>query len=253
MRLCGVKNGVEITTIADVPSRGTGLGSSSSLTVGLLNALHFFRGNRKTAKELAEDACKIEIGVVREPIGKQDQFIAAFGGLRFIEFNSDESVKVTPIKLSGSTQRKLQENLLLFFTGQTRKASEILSEQKKNVELSREKFEALSRMKALAVEMRNSLQKNSVEKVGELLHENWKLKKTLASGISNEGIEKFYGTALNAGASGGKILGAGGGGFLLLFVPKENQEKVRGTLNLKELKFGFESEGSRIILDERKQ
>lgn len=242
LKLVGVAKGIEIVSIADIPA-GTGLGSSSSFTVGLLNALHAYNGSLKSAEELAREACHIEIDILREPIGKQDQYIAAYGGLRYIQFNLDETVFTEPIMYAQESKDELNRNLLLFYTGDTREARSILGHQKANT-----KMEPLKGMRDLAFELRNYLNSNSSPDIlGEFLHKGWLLKKQLASSISNNKIDEYYKKALNAGALGGKVLGAGGGGFLLLYCPGERQSKVREALSdLTLTKFSFEPEGSKI-------
>ncbi|MCK4385252.1 MAG: GHMP kinase [candidate division Zixibacteria bacterium] len=239
-------NGVEITTTADVPA-GTGLGSSSSFTVGLLLALYSHLGIFASKERIAKEACEIEINKLKEPIGKQDQYAAAYGGLSFIKFHPDGTVSVDPVIMKSDTLRKLQENLLMFYTGDVRSASAILKEQRENTK-SKEKFNNLEKMTELAHSLLDSLQNNNLSLFGEILHEGWLLKKTLANGISNGEINHYYDIALKNGAKGGKLLGAGGGGFLLFYCEKEDQEKLRLALsNLKELKFKFDFEGAKVI------
>jgi D-glycero-alpha-D-manno-heptose-7-phosphate kinase len=247
MKLTGVVRGIEITTIADIPSTGTGLGSSSTFTVGILNALHAYKGEHVSAETLAKEACKVEIEIVGEPIGKQDQYISAYGGFQFIQFNKDGSVFVDPVVISSEMKKELQENLMLFYTGITRKANTILAEQKKNS--SKEKLDELRALKDLAIKAKKGLEVDkSTDGFGELLDEGWKLKKKLASGITKPEIDEMYGSAKKAGAIGGKIAGAGGGGFLMLYVPKKKQEAVRSALShLKETTVKFEPQGSKII------
>lgn len=244
LKMTCVEGGVEVTTMADIPA-GTGLGSSSSLTVGLLNALYAYQGKFVSAERLAKEACKIEIDIVKEPIGKQDQYIAAYGGLQHIRFNKDEGVFVDPVICNNSTKETLSQNLMLFFTGITRSANTILSEQNKKTEIN---IGVLRKIRVLSEKINDSLTKNNLIEFGKLLDEGWQLKKKLASGITNELIENCYNKALKAGALGGKLLGAGGGGFILLYCEKEKQDKVRKALSsLKETKFSFEPQGSKII------
>jgi D-glycero-alpha-D-manno-heptose-7-phosphate kinase len=247
MKLTGVTKGIEITTISDIPSHGTGLGSSSTFTVGILNALHEYNGKRVPAEQLAKEACQIEIDIVKEPIGKQDQFIAAYGGLQFIQFNKDGSVKVEQIAISSDMKKDLNDNLMLFYTGMTRKANTILTEQKANS--SEKKLSELKLLKALAFEGKKAIESDrTTMEFGRLLDEGWKIKKSLAKGVSNNEIDQMYDAARSAGALGGKVAGAGGGGFLLLYVPKTGQESVRRALSgLKEVKFKFEPLGSKIV------
>ena len=246
MKLAGVTKGVEITTIADIPAKGTGLGSSSSLTVGLLNALYAYKGKRVPTRQLAEEACKIEIDIIGEPIGKQDQYIAAYGGLKHFYFKPNGSVMVEPLLVTGGKIKRLQENLLLFYTYVTRSANSILKEQKAK---TNDRIDALRRLKKLVQPLRGCLEGgNDLDIFGAILHKGWEVKKGLASKITNDTIDRYYRKALDAGASGGKILGAGGGGFLLLYCRKPYQRRVKEALKgLRYLPFEFEPEGSRII------
>lgn len=244
----GIKGGIEITSIADIPSRGTGLGSSSAFTVGLLNALSAFKTNFASAESLAKEACRIEIEICGEPIGKQDQYASAFGGLNFIQFNEDDTVFTNPIICKRETVETLQENTLVFYTGLTRSASSLLKVQDENLKQSAEKREAMKKMVKLAFEMRDALQQNSLDGFGETLHENWLLKKSMTDGVTSEQIEDWYSQARKAGAAGGKLLGAGQGGFLMFYAPKEKHRDVASALkNLRQVRFGFEPEGSKII------
>ncbi|MCK4539868.1 GHMP kinase [Candidatus Parcubacteria bacterium] len=243
-KLTGV-SGVEIVSMSDAPVSGVGLGSSSSFAVGLLNALYSYKGENKTPEELAQEACKIEIDILKKPIGKQDQYIAAYGGLKTITFNPDESVKVENIPVSENLIKGLDSNLLLFYTGKTRNADQILSKQKINTQ---DKIKSLIKMRGFVNILKEDLINSDIDKIGELLHQNWLEKKQLANGISDPEIDINYQKAINQGALGGKICGAGGGGFFLFYAKKENQEKIRQALkNLKETPFGFEPEGSKII------
>ena len=250
LRKVGIRGGVEIATMADIPSEGSGLGSSSSVTVGLLHALYAYKGYLVTPERLAREACEIEIDVLGKPIGKQDQYIAAYGGLRRIVFNPDESVTVTSIELPDEQKRRFSESLLLFYTGVTRKADVILSEQKRNI-IS--KSQTLDRMKAQVDEILSCLVEGKPEKVGDILDEGWRNKRQLAERISNTEIDAMYEKALAVGAIGGKIAGAGGGGFLLLYCPVAYQSAVRATLaNLKELPFALERDGTKVIFNARR-
>jgi len=249
MRIAGVTKGVEITTLADIPAHGTGLGSSSSVTVGLLQAFYAYQGEFKTAESLAQEACRIEIDILGKPIGRQDQYIAAYGNMRFITFN-DGAVELEKIHLSSEDRRKLNENLLLFYTGLARNSDVVLSEQKANIN---DHLETLSEMKGLAFKAKGAILVGAFDELGKLLDQSWKLKKQLASKISNSEIDKMYETARKAGAIGGKITGSGGGGFLLLYCPKERQDKVREALKgLRELPFRFEQDGSKVIFNYRR-
>jgi D-glycero-alpha-D-manno-heptose-7-phosphate kinase len=247
-----IPGGVEITTIADIPSSGTGLGSSSTFTVGLLHALNEYRGQAMDASALAQGACHIEIDLCAEPIGKQDQYAAAFGGMNFIEFGSDESVVVTPIGASAKTLQDLRSHLLVLYTGKTRSASALLQEQ--SVELGKDphKQQAMHRMVQLARDLKDELCANRIDAFGEILHEGWMLKKTLVSGISANEIDLWYESARSAGAVGGKILGAGAGGFLLLYAPPERHPAILQALpQLKPISVGFDVLGSQIIFNEK--
>jgi D-glycero-alpha-D-manno-heptose-7-phosphate kinase len=249
MRLTGVTRGVEITTLADVPSEGTGLGSSSSITVALLHALYAMRGESKTAETLAQEACRIEIDLLKKPIGVQDQYIAAYGNMRFLRFNGNK-VEIESISISPEKKRALNDNLVLFYTGSTRKADSILSEQKANIGA---KVGVLKEMTRLAFTAHQALRDGALDEFGEMLHQGWELKKQLATSITNPAIEEMYQAARRAGALGGKITGAGGGGFLLLYCPVERKQPVRQALRgLRELPFHFENDGSKVIFNYRR-
>ena len=246
LKLVGITKGIEVASLADVRA-GTGLGSSGTFTVGLLNALYAYQGILKSAEELAREACHIEIDILRDPIGKQDQYIAAYGGLRYIQFNPDETVATDPIILLPENREALVQNLLLLYTGDVREASSILGEQKVNTRKGNI-MNALEKLRDMAIELKEQLSSNApADIMGEFLHNGWLLKRQLASGISNKKIDSYYEKALAAGALGGKILGAGGGGFLLLYCPREKQSQVKESLGLRELEFSFEPEGSKII------
>ena len=249
LRKTGIANGIEITTMGDIPSAGSGLGSSSTVAVGALHALYSYRGNLITAEQLAREACEIEIETLGKPIGVQDQYIAAYGGLRYFVFTKD-GVCSERVQLSVPLLRRLNESLMLFFTGVTRKADHILKEQKDNIA---ERLASLRRMKAMVHEGRAALQAGRLDALGELLHEAWEEKKKLASQISNGEIDEMYAAARRAGAIGGKIAGAGGGGFLLLYCPPEKREAVRAALSrLRELPFQIEPDGSKVIFNYRR-
>jgi len=250
MRKTGVERGVEISTMADIPSEGSGLGSSSSVTVGLLHALYTFQGQLVTPEQLAREACDIEIEVLGKPIGKQDQYIAAYGGLRFIEFNADESVTVQSVAMSEEQRRRFGESLLLFYTGITRKADNILVKQKQNIEAQ---VATLDKMKAQTAEIFDALTTGNMNRVGRVLDTGWRHKRQLADSISTGEIDQLYDRALDAGAMGGKIAGAGGGGFLLLYCPADRQSAVRQALSsMKELPFALERDGTKVIFNARR-
>ena len=248
LRKTGIDRGVEITTIADIPA-GTGLGSSSTLTVGLLHALYAYADRFSGAERLAREACEIEIDTLGQPIGKQDQYAAAYGGLNYIHFNRDDSVLVEPIICQPSTRRRLAESLLLFYTHMQRRSSDILSEQVTKTRHGKANRE-LGLLVRLAEELHEALCNNHPEAIGKLLHRSWMIKRQIASGITDPRIDGWYKAALESGAQGGKILGAGGGGFLLLYCePEEQGQLIRRmeALGLRRIPFSFEGQGSRII------
>lgn len=245
LKMLGIDYPIEITNNADIPAR-TGLGSSSTFTVGLLNALHALEGEHVSSKQLAEEACHIEIERLGRPIGKQDQYAAAFGGLNHIRFNKNEDVSVSPIVCKEETRRKLFDSLLLFYTGITRDASEILEKQAKQ---QIKNMQSLRDIKNMTNEFIGIIQNgHDIDRLGKLLNEAWIKKKSLTKDITNDIIDKYYEKAKDAGAEGGKILGAGGGGFLLIFARKERHQEIRNALTeLKELGMRYEPEGSKII------
>lgn len=248
LRLTGIDGGIEITSVADIPAKGTGLGSSSSFTVGLLNALHAHAGRHASSDQLAREACEIEMDRCGEPIGKQDQYAAAHGGLNFMRFQQDDSVVVEPLICRRETLRRLEESLIVFYTGLTRSASDILRRQQAAMGATRRKHAAMRRMVALAEAMRGDLQNNRLDGFGGMLHENWELKRRLAEGITNPGIDAWYSKARRAGAEGGKLLGAGSGGFLMFCAPVERHDAIARALGeLRRMDFRFEPQGSRII------
>lgn len=242
-----VSGAIEISSNADVPA-GTGLGSSSAFTVGFLNNLYATFGKYVLKGRLAEEACDIEINKLKEPIGKQDQYAVALGGLNVIKFNLDGTVNVEPVHLKKEIYKALEDNLVMFYTGKNREASSILIEQRKNLEINKDKINILKKMVDLVPVMREALHRGNLDEFGKILHQNWLFKQQLASGITDEHINNLYNKALENDAVGGKILGAGGGGFLLFYCEKKNQEKLKKALSpLRELKFKFDNEGSKII------
>lgn len=250
LRLTGITSGVEITTMGDIPSEGSGLGSSSTVTVGALHAMYAYLGEIVSAERLAREACTIEIVNLKKPIGVQDQYIAAYGGIRFMEFKPDGEVNVEKINISTDARRALNDNFLLFFTGISRQADSILSEQKSNI---KDRLIELREIKHMAYQARTYLEAENFDALGELMHQSWELKKRLAGAVSNQRINEMYEAARRAGAIGGKIAGAGGGGFLLLYVPYERQHKVRAALkDLQELPFRLEADGTKIIFNYRR-
>jgi D-glycero-alpha-D-manno-heptose-7-phosphate kinase len=247
MKKTGVKKGVEITTLSDIPAEGSGLGSSASITVALLQALYLHQSIPVDVERLAREACEIEIKILDKPSGKQDQYIAAYGGLKHFEFKPDESVLTTVPKVDNNFIRHLDSHLMLFFTGKTRKSAKILARQKKKII---DTAPILKKMRDQSYKVLRAFEKGNLKFLGEALDYGWELKKKLAGGISNPDIDQMYQKAKNAGAIGGKIAGAGGGGFLLLFVPLEKQTKVRQALsNFKELNFNLERDGAKSIFN----
>ncbi len=242
--------GVEISSMADIPA-GTGLGSSSTFTVALLQLLYTYTGQYVSKYKIAKEACAVEIEKIGEPIGKQDQFAAAFGGLKFYEFLQNGYVNVEPVIMAPESYNKLEDNLLMFYLGGTHSASAILKEQSNNVK-SIDKASVQKQMCDITRTLKEELQKNNVDAMGELLYENWMLKKSLASGITNPLIDDAYERAINAGATGGKLLGAGGAGFLLFYVPQDKQVSVRAALSdLREMDFEMDNSGASIVMTDR--
>ncbi|MBC7235084.1 MAG: GHMP kinase [Chloroflexi bacterium] len=257
LRLTGIAHQVELSTMGDIPSEGSGLGSSSTVTVGCLNAMYAYLGRLVDAETLARQACQIEIDILGKPIGKQDQYIAAYGGLRFIRFLPDDGheaasgdVIVESIAMDEEVRRALNERLLLFYTGVTRSAGSILREQVANIEV---RTDVLIGLRDLAQEGREHLEAGRLDALGACMHRGWEFKRRLASAISSQAIDEMYEAARRAGALGGKITGAGGGGFMLLYCPPKSQDAVRYALRgLRELPFRLERDGSKVILNVRR-
>jgi len=244
----GIDGGIEITTVADIPSRGTGLGSSSSFAVGLLNALAAYNGRHLSRDDLASESCKIEIELCGEPIGKQDQYAAAFGGLNLIEFHVDDTVTVSPVILRPELRDMLASRLLVLYTGITRSASSILQVQSNEIVTNGVKRAALVRMTELARQLTEELRTGHLDSFGEILHENWRLKRGLTDSISTSQIDDWYETALRNGAGGGKLMGAGSGGFMLFYAPEERHtDIVKSLAPLRRMNVKFDLLGSRII------
>jgi len=243
--------GLEITSMADIPA-GTGLGSSGSFTTALLKAMHTYHGTAITPGELAEQACHIEIDRLREPIGKQDQYIAAYGGLTCFRFREDDGVDVWPLDIDRETLFNLEDNLLLFFTGYSRSASSILSEQdRKSKQNDRSMIDQLHFVKDLGLQSQEALETGDLQRFAELMHVHWEHKKKRSGSMSNGTIDRWYELARENGAIGGKLIGAGGGGFLLFYT--ENTRKLRRAMleaGLCEVRFRFSFEGTRTILDD---
>ncbi len=247
MQMTGVTGGVEITTLADIPSTGSGLGSSSSVTVGLLHALFAYQGRQVSAEDLAERACTIEIDLCGKRIGKQDQYIAALGGIRDIRFGPGDRVVAEELQLSALERRALQEQVLLFYTGVTRSADAILREQDANIECTLDQLHLLRDLAGTAV---HRLNHGDLDALGDALREGWYIKRKLAAGVSNDQIDVAVDRAMDAGASGAKVTGAGGGGFLLVICPIESQGAVRRSLaDMPELPIRLDRFGSRVMLN----
>jgi D-glycero-alpha-D-manno-heptose-7-phosphate kinase len=246
LKMTGIKKCVEIVTMGDIPA-GTGLGSSSTVTVGALHAFHTYCNQSINIEKLAREACEIECDILNKPIGYQDQYIASYGGLRFFEFHQDGSVSHQIVEIDPEITNQLSNRLMLFFSGTTRKSETILFEQKNNIHNN---LNALSKLKEITCEARIALTEGRLNAIGHLLRESWELKKSLAVGICNGELEEIYQIALKAGALGGKVTGAGGGGFLMLYCPADKKEMVRSALShLKELHFRLEPNGSRVIFN----
>lgn len=241
-------NGVEIASMADVTA-GTGLGSSSTFTVALLKLLYTYQHRYVSTYHIAKEACDIEITDLGNPIGKQDQFASAFGGLKFYEFLPNGFVKIEPIVMDPESYRKLENNCVMFYTGITHDANKVLAEQKKNIENDKKKDEILLQMCDLARDLKRHFEMNDVDYLGECLAKGWELKKQMASTITGGPIDELYEKGIKAGATGGKLLGAGGGGFLLFYVPTEEiKENVRKAFkDYKELPFELDNSGVSII------
>ena len=243
----GIKKGIEIITLADITAKGSGLGSSSVLTVGLLNALYHFKGMQVSSEQIANEACIIEIDMLKKPIGKQDQYIAAYGGIKKIEFNADHSVTVTDLALSDTDKNKLQASIILHNTSVMRKAESVLEEQSNNIS---NKIEELKTIAGLVNELETAFNNKQFEVLGNLLAINWENKKKLASAVSTPHINEMVAVALGNGATGCKIAGAGGGGFLMSYVPLQQQDNFRTAMSAyKELTYTFDPAGSRILLN----
>ncbi|HEV8637592.1 MAG TPA: GHMP kinase [Chloroflexota bacterium] len=247
MRRTGVRDGVEITTLADIPTEGTGLGSSSAILVALLHALYTYRGMLKGKDDLAREACQIELGTLGRPIGKQDQYAATYGDLRLYGFHPGGAVTTDLVETDATTRRVLQRNLMLVYTGIQRKSGDILKVQN---ERTSHNLANLRRLRDMALEARTELERGNVDVLGEMLHCGWEMKKGFADGITNPQIDGMYDQARAAGAVGGKVTGAGGGGFLLLYCRPQHQEAVRSALgHPRELVNEFDRLGTRVIFN----
>lgn len=249
LKLCGIEKQIELVSIADVPAQ-SGLGASSSFTVALLNALHTYKREMPAREQLAEEACYLEIEVLGEPIGKQDQYMAAFGGLTCLTFERDGSVLVEPLRISNEGIDQLENNLLLFFTGREREASSILAEQdEKSRKEDPQMLENLHQVKEIGLQTRKYLEEGKIDMLGELFHVHWELKKKRSGKMSDPFIDECYEVARRSGALGGKLIGAGGGGFLLFYVPNAERAKLISILQrmgLRWERFHFDFHGARI-------
>ncbi len=250
MRMVGVGSGVEIFSMADVPAN-SGLGSSSSFTVALLNALHAYRREYVDTKTLAEEACKVEIDILKEPIGKQDQYIAAYGGITAFTFAKDGSVEVERVRMKNEVQDELEANLTIFFSGVERRASTVLAEQAKTITTNKDDaVERMHRIKALGYETKKILEEGRIDDFGALLHEHWENKRKLASNMTAPALDEHYEAARKAGALGGKLMGAGGGGFFMFYTRPADKRAVQEALTrrgLRPLRFRFDHDGARLV------
>ena len=244
LRFLGIENGVEIVSISDIPSRGTGLGSSSSFIVALLHALHSYKGEFVSAEELAKEAVKVEREILREDGGKQDQYIAAYGGTNLMKFRNDGSVEMVNAVSHDSNLKRIEESLLLLYTNRERSSTEIHKDQ---IENSSEKMNVYDEMKKLTEGTLNAICDGDIDTLGELMHRNWMMKRSLSSRISDGWIDEKYEKAIKLGAKGGKVVGAGGGGFLLLVAEPEKHENIARELGLRKVDFRFSQSGSRVI------
>jgi len=254
LKLLKIKNGIELTSLSDMPS-SSGLGTSGSFTIALLNALHTWKKDFISQKKLAEQACKIEIDILKEPIGKQDQYIAAFGGITFFKFAKNGKVTVKKIKMTEEAQDELQHNIMLFYTGISRSASKILKEQDDKSKKDESKtLDTLHEIKKIGLDTKKAFESGDIDKLGEYLDVHWNIKKQLSKGISNKYIDQCYTLAKNNGALGGKIMGAGGGGFFMFYHNGSNRKKTEfiktmAKKGLTKMRYNFDFEGSKIILN----
>jgi D-glycero-alpha-D-manno-heptose-7-phosphate kinase len=245
--LVGIDGGIEIASMADIPSKGSGLGSSSTYTVGLLNALYAYRNQFASKEKLASQACEIEIDRCGEPIGKQDQYAAAYGGLNLIRFHPDESVSVDPVLCKPSLIEEMEDSTLVFFTGRTRSASAVLANQSVAMGATDRRV-LMRRMVQLAFEMKEQMESGTLEYLGDLLNENWRLKSQLTSGVTDPQIDAWYACGIAHGALGGKLLGAGNGGFMMFYAPMERHAQITAALSdLEPVKFRFDRAGAQIV------
>lgn len=248
LKKCGIDKSIEISSMADVPSKGSGLGSSSAFTVGLLKGLYAYLGKETKNEVIAEKACDIEINQCNEPIGKQDQYGTAIGGLKELRFMKDGDVRVNKCLLTDERIALFKKNLLMLYTGKTRSASEILASQSKILSQNKNKRNVMQEMVNLVNSFRKELTNGDINNLGEILHENWIRKISITDSISNSWINDAYQVGLNNGAMGGKILGAGNGGFFLFFAPPERHASIKSNLSsMKNFEFDFETKGSQLV------
>jgi len=254
LRFCGITSGIELTSVSDVPPN-SGLGSSSTFAVALLNALHTYKQEYVSSQQLAEEACRIEIDILKEPIGKQDQFISAYGGITAFTFNTDGSVGAERVPIRPEVLDELESNLLIFYSGVEREASSVLSEQGKSITTNHDNaVERMHRIKALGHETKRILTSGDIDAYGELLHEHWMNKRKLAANMTDSVIDEHYEAARKAGAIGGKLMGAGGGGFFMFYATPTERRAVYAAMTargLRPLRFRFESSGARIAANLR--
>jgi D-glycero-alpha-D-manno-heptose-7-phosphate kinase len=250
LKLLGLKNHIEVVSIADVPSRA-GLGSSGSFTVGLLHALHTFKRENPSKHKLAEEACYIEMDILKEPCGKQDQYIASFGGFKCLDIDRDGKVEVKDLRISEESIRELESNLLFFYTGIVRDSTQVLREQQRCMQTAEEALEAMHRIKEIGFKGKKALEDGDLADWARLQHEHWMAKRGTASSMTTSVIDRLYKLGIENGAIGGKLMGAGGGGFLMFYV-ENNKNKVRRAMakeGLREVRFGFSQEGSKIVIN----
>jgi D-glycero-alpha-D-manno-heptose-7-phosphate kinase len=246
----GLTSGLELHSLADVPAN-TGLGSSSSFTVALLNGLHAFKREFVPAEQLAREACRLEIDILKEPIGKQDQYIAAHGGISAMHFHPDGSVEVERLPLRDEVLDELESNLVIYYSGIERSASSVLKEQQKTIVENRDDaVQRMHRIKELGFETKRVLLTGNVDRYGEMLHEHWTNKRKLASNMADGAIDEHYDAARKAGAIGGKLMGAGGGGFFMFYVRAAERRRLHETMaarGLRPMRFRFDFDGARIV------
>jgi D-glycero-alpha-D-manno-heptose-7-phosphate kinase len=251
MRMTGIENSLEIASMADVPA-GTGLGSSSSYAVGLLSGLHAMKKEAVDMQELAEEACDLEINRLGKPIGKQDQYMAAFGGLRVLDIDKEGTVKVRNAQIEDSTLEELNRNLLMFYTNTSHSATRILSEQSQGArEDKKNVIESLHVIKEIGYKVLEAAESGNITDIGLLFDKHWKFKKNMSAVISNSRLDEVYEYALQNGALGGKITGAGGGGFFVFYVEKDHAKfrEAMKRMNLLEMRYRFEGDGSTVLLN----